>query len=118
MTHVSSADLIVNATAVVCLAGLAFVPIVNVVVGAFVGASFAGTIGVFVGAVFAVLITAAQIGMMRMKERRAAQPEDFEQDVRLSSGAYRTIVNLADWRRSAHRPIRDADVAAGRRVAA
>lgn len=93
----SPADFIVNAVAVVLLAGLAFVPIVNLIVGVVVGFSVAGPFGAFVGPLFAMLITAVEVGMLRITERRPAHGTLAGMQTQANS-TYRAIINLADWR--------------------
>lgn len=92
----SPADFIVNAVAVVFLAGMAFVPIVNLVVGVVVGFSVAGPLGAFVGPLFAMLITAVEIGMLRITERRPVHATVA--GMHAPNSTYRAIINLADWR--------------------
>jgi len=52
--------MLLDAIALVILAGMMFIPLVNVIVGVIVGAGLAGPPGALAGALFAIVITAAQ----------------------------------------------------------
>ncbi|MGH6740027.1 MAG: hypothetical protein ACREDY_13525, partial [Bradyrhizobium sp.] len=75
------------------LAGLALVPLVNVVVGAVIGGSLAGLVGLSVGALLALLITAVEVTLLQNTTSFADQAAD---PMKILGTA---IVRLAEWRR-------------------
>jgi hypothetical protein len=61
-----SVDFIANAVAALVLAGMMFLPFVNILVGGVVGGCLAGFAGIFGGAAFAVLLTAVEVWLLRV----------------------------------------------------
>ena len=62
--------MLLNAIAALCLAAMMFVPIVNVVVGAVVGAAIAGWIGIAAGTLLAVATCIAEVVLLRWRCER------------------------------------------------
>ena len=65
--------MLLNAIAALCLAAMMFVPIVNVVVGAVVGAAIAGWIGIAAGTLLAVATCIAEVVLIRWRRERHAR---------------------------------------------
>lgn len=94
----TAAELTVNAIAAAFLAGLALVPIVNLVVGAFVGASVAGPFGVLVGTGSAVLITALEITLLRVSDwGQVSAASGLAPEASGDASKRDTVVPLAQW---------------------
>ncbi len=93
-------ETIVNSIAVFILAGMMLLPLVNLFVGAIVGAGVSGTIGLFAGALLAFLIMAVEIALLRARDRQpTADADQTQQRAMFPSGNLsRAIVSLAEWR--------------------
>jgi hypothetical protein len=73
--------MLLDAIATAILAGLMFIPLVNVIVGGVVGAGLAGPLGGFVGILLAVAIAAAETWLadrMGWRDLRVASPDALE----------------------------------------
>jgi hypothetical protein len=110
-------ELIANTLASVILAGMMFVPFLNVLVGSVVGAGLAGYFGLLSGAAIAIMITAGEVALMQHSTRGeraagqvslAAAPRpwgrainDFADLRHLKRGLVRTRLAWADPERKA-----------------
>jgi hypothetical protein len=91
-------EFIANTVAAFILAGMMFLPFVNILVGSVVGGGLGGVAGFLSGASLAVLLTAFEVWLLRREpltvEAAAKIPAQHAQ-----SGPFsRTIVSLTDWR--------------------
>ncbi len=68
--------MLLDAIALLILAGMMFIPLVNVVVGVIVGAGFAGPPGALAGALLALVTTAAQKMVAERRGWSALSPAD------------------------------------------
>lgn len=60
-----STDLILNALAVALLAGMMFLPLINIVVGTVLGGGLSGYVGALVGVLIALVITGVEVVLLR-----------------------------------------------------
>jgi hypothetical protein len=95
-----SGETILNSIAICILAGMMLLPLVNLFVGAIVGAGVSGTFGLFSGALLAFLIMVVEIVWLRARRRQLATGADETQPRTLlpSRTLSRVIVNLSEWR--------------------
>jgi hypothetical protein len=95
-----SGETIVNSIAVFILAGMMLLPLVNLFVGAIVGAGVSGAVGLFAGALLAFLIMAVEVALLRARDQQLAADAARTQPRALipSGNLSRAIVSLAEWR--------------------
>jgi hypothetical protein len=95
----ASGELIANMVAALILAGMMFLPVVNIVVGSVVGGSLEGFAGFFGGALLALALTAVEMWLLR---RAPFSPPENEAQAQSQFTARhhlnRAIVSLGDWR--------------------
>ena len=76
-----------NAVAILILAGMMFLPFINLLVGVIAGGATFGFSGAFAGATVAILITAAQKKVIDHRSARPAQMEFNAKTVEFPEGA-------------------------------
>jgi hypothetical protein len=94
----ASGELIANMVAALILAGMMFLPFVNILVGGVVGGGVGGFGGFFGGALLALLLTAVEVWLLRRAPMSAAESEMRTQPQPAARHFTRAIVNLGDWR--------------------
>jgi hypothetical protein len=67
--------MLLDAIAALCLAAMMLVPLLNVVVGAIVGAAYAGWLGVAAGMLFAAVTSVAEVRVLRRRSEARAVPD-------------------------------------------
>ena len=95
----ASVELIANMVAVLILAGMMFLPFVNILVGGVVGGGLGGFAGFFGGALLALALTAFEVWLLRRAPLSASENEVQTQPQLTARDHFsRAIVSLGDWR--------------------
>jgi hypothetical protein len=94
----ASGELIANMVAALILAGMMFLPFVNILVGGVVGGGLGGFAGFFGGALLAFALTAVEVWLLRRAPLSAPKIELETEPQATASQVSRTIVGLRDWR--------------------
>jgi hypothetical protein len=95
----ASADFIANTAATLVLAGMMFLPFVNILVGSVVGGGIGGFAGFFVGALVAGMLTALEIWLLQRQPLTGGSEVGILGQSRASPRHFgRKIVSVTDWR--------------------
>ena len=95
----ASSEFIANTVAALILAGMMFLPFVNILVGSVVGGGLAGFAGFFGGALLAATLTAVEIWLLRRAPVTTEAEAEMQPEPQAKARSLgRSIVSLADWR--------------------
>lgn len=92
-------EFIANAVAALILAGMMFLPFVNILVGSVVGGGLGGFAGFFGGALLALILTGVEVRLLRRAPLSTAAEDQARTPPQPTVRHFsRAIVSLADWR--------------------